>query len=64
MFAEHRYYGNSLPLGLDSFNNTILEFLSSEQALADYAYLIRHLKSTIPGAADSPVITFGGSYGT
>jgi surfactin synthase thioesterase subunit len=38
-------------------------FLNSAQALADYASLIAHIKSTSVGAANSPVIAFGGSYG-
>ena len=40
-----------------------MNYLTSEQALADYAVLIRHIKSVIPGTRDSKVIAFGGSYG-
>ncbi len=38
-------------------------YLSSEQALADFAMTVRHLKASTPDAANSPVVAFGGSYG-
>ncbi|XP_024032462.1 lysosomal Pro-X carboxypeptidase-like, partial [Morus notabilis] len=40
----------------------MLGYLSSTQALADYATLIVDLKRNL-SAADSPVVVFGGSYG-
>ena len=60
--AQHRYYGESQPFGPDSLL-VDPSYLSVEQALADYVALIEHLKQTLPGAADSPVIAAGGSYG-
>ncbi|TDH14681.1 hypothetical protein EPR50_G00023240 [Perca flavescens] len=64
VFAEHRYYGESLPFGQDSYSDSKhLNYLSSEQALADFAVLIQNLKSSSPGARQSPVIAVGGSYG-
>ncbi len=39
VFAEHRYYGASQPLGNASARN--LQYLTHEQALADYATLVR-----------------------
>ncbi|KAK3788791.1 hypothetical protein RRG08_029239 [Elysia crispata] len=64
VFAEHRFYGKSMPFGSESYKNkSVLNFLTSEQALADFTELISFIKSTIPGAAKSSVVAFGGSYG-
>ncbi|XP_061733982.1 lysosomal Pro-X carboxypeptidase isoform X1 [Nerophis ophidion] len=64
VFAEHRYYGESMPFGPDSYRDSKhLNYLTSEQALADFAVLIQNLKSSRPGAQHSPVIAIGGSYG-
>ncbi|XP_045339785.1 lysosomal Pro-X carboxypeptidase isoform X1 [Leopardus geoffroyi] len=64
VFAEHRYYGESLPFGNNSFKDSrYLNYLTSEQALADFAVLIKYLKRTIPGAKNQPVVAVGGSYG-
>jgi hypothetical protein len=43
-------------------NASTLGYLSSTQALADYATLITDLKQNLT-ATDSPVVVFGGSYG-
>ena len=68
VFAEHRFYGLSLPFGEQKPNNrTKKEFskLNSEQALADYALI---LTSEIEQARQLQnkklkIICFGGSYG-
>ncbi|CAN8028153.1 unnamed protein product, partial [Ixodes persulcatus] len=63
VFAEHRYYGKSKPYGKESFKGPSRHgYLTVEQALADYAYLLTHLKAHVPGAGDSKVVSFGGSY--
>jgi len=62
VFAEHRYYGKSWPMGTEVASMRHLRFLTHEQALADYARLISSLKKRL-GLEDSAVISFGGSYG-
>ncbi|KAL3755594.1 hypothetical protein ACJRO7_002618 [Eucalyptus globulus] len=66
VFIEHRYYGKSMPFGgkkeVAYSNASMLGYLSSTQALADYATLITDLKKNLT-AEHSPVVVFGGSYG-
>ncbi|GAB1607043.1 dipeptidyl peptidase 2-like [Argonauta hians] len=63
VFAEHRYYGKSLPFGpVNSFKQPYISFLTVKQALADFAHLINTFK-IMKSAEKSPVISFGGSYG-
>ncbi|XP_068120862.1 lysosomal Pro-X carboxypeptidase [Hyperolius riggenbachi] len=63
VFAEHRYYGESMPFGNLSYSEPkYLNYLTSEQALADFAVLIRFFKES-GDAKHSPVIAIGGSYG-
>ncbi|CAG0893509.1 unnamed protein product [Cyprideis torosa] len=63
IFAEHRYYGASLPFGNIPLNDTRMGYLSSQQALADYVRYLQHLRRTDSRFTNSPVIAFGGSYG-
>jgi len=60
VFAEHRYYGASLPYAAGT--PQCMNFLTSEQAMADFAYLIAYLREE-RGASESAFIGFGGSYG-
>ena len=60
IYAEHRYYGDSLPFGKDSFSRENIQYLTVEQALADFAGVIVELRSQ---GNMGPVIAFGGSYG-
>lgn len=46
VFAEHRYYGESLPYGRMSYDNSRLGYLTSQQALADYVDLLTYLRRT------------------
>eukprot|EP00456_Euglypha_rotunda_P056717 TRINITY_DN46694_c0_g2_i2.p1 TRINITY_DN46694_c0_g2~~TRINITY_DN46694_c0_g2_i2.p1 ORF type:complete len:201 (+),score=31.42 TRINITY_DN46694_c0_g2_i2:77-679(+) len=61
VFAEHRYYGKSTiyPAGTPG----CMSWLTTEQAMADYAYLIRQLRTTFTSGDTLPIIGFGGSYG-
>lgn len=59
--VEHRYYGLSTPFG--TYSNKNLQFLSSQQALADLAVLMEFLKDKYGFSfTQNKVITFGGSY--
>lgn len=62
VYAEHRYYGKSMPFGDQSFNKDNVKFLTVDQTLMDYVKLIQFIKSDA-NYKDSPVIAFGGSYG-
>jgi len=57
---EHRFYGKSTP-GDGTLSTQNLRLLSADQALADYAVMISYIKEKYH-AADSKVVTFGGSY--
>jgi len=61
-YLEHRYYGQSFPTADASDAN--LRFLTTEQALADVAHFVTHIRdnSVTPGARDSPIIVIGGHY--
>ncbi|GAB9465053.1 Lysosomal pro-x carboxypeptidase [Globisporangium polare] len=60
VFAEHRYYGKSMPFGDEYMDH--LAYLNHEQALADFTELIFFLQRE-HNAENHPVIAFGGSYG-
>lgn len=64
VFAEERFYGESLPFGKGnaSFTPAALAYLSTEQVLADYVTLLTSLKAELK-ASTSKVVAFGGSYG-
>jgi len=58
--VEHRFYGESFP-GDGTLSTENLRLLSADQALADFAVVIDYVKTKFH-AADSKVVTLGGSY--
>lgn len=66
VFAEHRYYGTSMPFDnkTAAYEKQNLKWLNVQQVMEDYVALIQHIKSTThPELKDRAVILFGGSYG-
>jgi lysosomal Pro-X carboxypeptidase len=61
IFAEHRYYGVSKPFPPEAEHEN-MGYLTTEQAMADYAALIWDLKADLDDQ-NIPVVGFGGSYG-
>ncbi|ETV97780.1 hypothetical protein H310_09132 [Aphanomyces invadans] len=60
VFAEHRYFGQSLPpQRANQSRHEYAAHCSSQQALADNAVLLNHLRANTL----TRVIAFGGSYG-
>lgn len=63
IILEHRFYGESLPFGNDTFKLPNMKLLTSEQALSDTAYFISMVnKNKMHGIDKNPWITVGGSY--
>jgi hypothetical protein len=60
---EHRYFGESLPFGNDSWTIANMRYLTLENIMQDAISFVQHLRDTIPGAAESKVIVGSGSYG-
>jgi lysosomal Pro-X carboxypeptidase len=65
VFAEHRFYGTSMPYGVNAFDRENLRFLTIEQVMWDYVDLLNVIKAntTDTGLKDRATILFGGSYG-
>lgn len=57
--ADHRYYGQNIPMPTASFDD--LQFLTVDQALADLAILIDHVRENL--RTSGRVILWGTGYG-
>ncbi|KAI1728639.1 serine carboxypeptidase s28 domain-containing protein [Ditylenchus destructor] len=64
VFAEHRYFGESLPFGDYSFKSlSTLKYLTTKHALADYALLIKEFIAIhLHTPEEVKVLTFGAEY--
>jgi pimeloyl-ACP methyl ester carboxylesterase len=62
LLGEHRYYGESLPFGDQSFTKDNVKYLTLDQVFMDYQRLIMMIKNSTKYQY-SPVFAFGGSYG-
>lgn len=61
MTLEHRFFGDSLP------NNDVnltsrYETLTTDNIMLDAVEFVKHIKETVPGAEDSPVIAVGSEF--
>lgn len=57
-----RYYGESIPFGKEVFSHPksgLLQWLTSEQALADYSVVMRYVKKQL-NMENAKVVAFGG----
>ncbi|KAF2100140.1 hypothetical protein NA57DRAFT_75640 [Rhizodiscina lignyota] len=64
---EQRYYGLSTPPGLNytentNWTNADMKYLTLENSLLDAVTFVEWIRCNYPGAKDSKVIVFGGSY--
>ena len=57
---EHRYFGQSLPFGNDSYTLDNLKHFTLENVMQDAVNFLNFIKQNVTGAADSKVIVAGG----
>lgn len=60
IYTEHRYYGYTIPT--DDLTMKNIQYLNVDQALADLAHFIQHMKENFPQIRNSGVILVGCSY--
>jgi len=63
VFAEHRFFGESMPFEKEyAFQTTNNTYLTLQQTMMDYVEFIKFIRYSY-GAMNLPCIVFGGSYG-
>ncbi|KAE9405741.1 hypothetical protein BT96DRAFT_915947 [Gymnopus androsaceus JB14] len=60
---EHRYFGESLPFGNDSWTRDNIKYLTLDSVMDDAVEFVNSIKANVTGAENSPVIVSSGSYG-
>lgn len=64
IFGEHRFFGKSFPFGgVQDYDLEKNQYLTVEQAMADFVELLQTVRKTYNIADSHPIIAFGGSYG-
>ncbi len=58
---EHRYFGESLPRGPESYTREGLKYLTLDNVMSDALYLIQHGRRSVEDTERSKVIVFGGT---
>ena len=62
IFAEHRFFGKSIPFGAQDYDIKKNKYLTVEQAMSDFAEFLQSFKEENK-MTSHPVIALGGSYG-
>jgi lysosomal Pro-X carboxypeptidase len=63
VFAEHRYFGESMPFDVEyAYQTTNNTYLTLQQVMMDYVEFIKFIRYEY-AAMQLPCIVFGGSYG-
>ena len=57
---EHRYFGESLPFGNDSYTPDNLKHFMLDSVMQDAVYFMDFIKKNVTGAANSKAIVAGG----
>ncbi|EJF58988.1 hypothetical protein DICSQDRAFT_128566 [Dichomitus squalens LYAD-421 SS1] len=60
---EHRYFGQSLPFGNNSYTLDNLKPFTLDNVMQDAVHFLDFVKKNVTGAAKSKTIVAGGSYG-